>query len=196
LLTTLVLQHLLKPEFARKLHQPAHKTNQLEETAMQITTILNAKGHDVITISPDATVKDLAALLREKKIGAIVVSRDGKKIDGIVSERDVVHRLTDFGPKYLSVAVKEIMTAHVRDLLTDDSVDSCMELMSGRRIRHLPVVQWQAGRGGVDRRHRQGEDPGDSHRGRVAEAIHRRLSASAVTVRPGGVRGPACRARR
>jgi CBS domain-containing protein len=138
---TLVLQHLLKPEFARKLCQPAHKTNQLEETAMQITTILNAKGHDVITISPDATVKDLAALLREKKIGAIVVSRDGKKIDGIVSERDVVHRLTDFGPKYLSVAVKEIMTAQVVTCSPDDTVDSCMELMSGRRIRHLPVAR-------------------------------------------------------
>jgi CBS domain-containing protein len=108
---------------------------------MQISTILNAKGHDVITISPDATVKELAGLLREKKIGAIVVSRDGKKIDGIVSERDVVHRLTDFGPKYLSVAVKEIMTAHVLTCSPGDSVESCMELMSGKRIRHLPVVQ-------------------------------------------------------
>jgi CBS domain-containing protein len=75
----------------------------------------------------------LPALLREKKIGAIVVSRDGKKIDGIVSERDVVHRLTDFGPKYLSVAVKEIMTAHVADLFSPgDTVESCMELMSGK----------------------------------------------------------------
>ena len=108
---------------------------------MQVQAILNAKGADVVTIAPSATVKELAALLKERKFGAIVVSQTGKSIDGIVSERDIVHKLTDFGPKFLNVRVKEIMTRDVLTCSPNDSVDDCMEMMTGRRVRHLPVVQ-------------------------------------------------------
>lgn len=108
---------------------------------MQVQSILNAKGVQVTTISPNATVRDLAALLKANNIGAIVVSATGKSIDGIVSERDVVHKLTDFGPKFLSVQVREIMTSDVLTCSPDDTVDDCMELMTGRRVRHLPVEQ-------------------------------------------------------
>ncbi len=108
---------------------------------MQVQAILNAKGADVVTISPSATVKELAALLKERKFGAIVVSQSGKDIDGIVSERDIVHKLTDFGPKFLSVRVSEIMTRDVLTCTPEDSVDACMEMMTGRRVRHLPVIR-------------------------------------------------------
>ncbi len=107
---------------------------------MQVQTILNVKGNAVSTISPDATVRDLAAMLRDNKIGAVVVSRDGKSIAGIVSERDIVTRLTDFGPKYLSIKVSEIMTREVMTCSPNNTIDDCMELMTGRRIRHLPVA--------------------------------------------------------
>lgn len=103
---------------------------------MQVQSILNAKGAQVTTIAPTATVRELAAML---KIGAVVVSASGKAVDGIVSERDVVHKLTDFGPKFLSVQVREIMTSDVLTCSPDDTVDDCMEMMTGRRVRHLPV---------------------------------------------------------
>lgn len=107
---------------------------------MQVQTILNAKGNAVTTISPDASVKELAALLKENRIGAVVVSKDGSSIAGIVSERDIVRQLTDFGPKFLSVKVSEIMTRDVMTCSLTDTVDECMEMMTGRRIRHLPVA--------------------------------------------------------
>ena len=106
---------------------------------MQVQAILNAKGADVVTIAPSATVKELAALLKERRFGAIVVSKTGKSIDGIVSERDIVHKLTDFGPKFLNVRVSEIMTRDVLTCSPNDSVDACMEMMTSRRVRHLPV---------------------------------------------------------
>ena len=107
---------------------------------MQVQAIINAKGTAVTTVSPDASVRDLATLLREKRIGAVVVSTDGSSIDGIVSERDIVRQLTDFGPKFLSVKVHEIMTKDVLTCSPNDTVDTCMEFMTGRRIRHLPVA--------------------------------------------------------
>jgi len=107
---------------------------------MQVQTILNAKGSEVITVKPDSSVRDLATLLREKRIGAVVVSNNGSSIEGIVSERDIVRQLTDFGPKFLSVKVNKIMTRDVLFCAPTDTVDTCMELMTGRRIRHLPVA--------------------------------------------------------
>lgn len=107
---------------------------------MQVQSILNAKGTEVTTVSPDATVRDLATLLREKKIGAVVVSGNGASLEGIVSERDIVRQLTDFGPKFLSVKVREIMTKDVVTCSPSDTVDNCMEMMTGSRIRHLPVA--------------------------------------------------------
>ncbi|MEO1159182.1 MAG: CBS domain-containing protein [Pseudomonadota bacterium] len=107
---------------------------------MQVQTILNAKGSEVTTVSPDSTVRDLATMLRENKIGAVVVSGDAVTIDGIVSERDIVRQLTDFGPKFLSIKVREIMTKDVLTCSPTDTVDDCMEMMTGSRIRHLPVA--------------------------------------------------------
>ena len=107
---------------------------------MQVQTILNAKGSEVTTVTPDSSVRDLATMLREKRIGAVVVSADGSSIEGIVSERDIVRQLTDFGPKFLSIKVREIMTKDVLSCSPTDTVDTCMELMTGRRIRHLPVA--------------------------------------------------------
>ena len=107
---------------------------------MQVQTILNAKGTDVTTVTADTTVRELATMLRENRIGAVVVSNDGSSIEGIVSERDIVRQLTDFGPKFLSVKVREIMTKDVLSCAPTDTVDTCMELMTGRRIRHLPVA--------------------------------------------------------
>ena len=107
---------------------------------MKIIDVINAKpSHQVVTIGPDATVRELIALLAEHNVGALVVSDDGERVSGIVSERDVVRRLhSDAG--VLDTAVSEIMTAEVRTCAGDDGLTDLMQTMTQHRIRHVPVV--------------------------------------------------------
>ncbi|MFI5731732.1 CBS domain-containing protein [Kribbella sp. NPDC051587] len=106
---------------------------------MKINDVLRGKGTDVVTISPQATVTELLALLAERNIGAVVVSADGTSVAGIVSERDVV-RLVNRTPDAGDVRVSAIMTAEVHTCTPDDLIDNLMRLMTDRRIRHVPVV--------------------------------------------------------
>jgi len=107
---------------------------------MRINEVLAGKqSKDVITISPDATVRELIALLAEHNVGALVVSVDGSSVDGIVSERDVVRRLHD-DEAVLGLSVSSIMTADVETCTLEQSVNDLMQIMTARRFRHLPVV--------------------------------------------------------
>lgn len=107
---------------------------------MRINEVLSGKGNmDVITIKPDATVRELIALLAKHNIGALVVSTDGARVDGIVSERDVVRRLHE-DESVLALEVSSIMTSDVQTCTVDDSVHDLMKVMTERRFRHLPVV--------------------------------------------------------
>jgi len=107
---------------------------------MRINEVLAGKPHkDVITISPDATVRELIALLAQYNVGALVVSNDGTGIEGIVSERDVVRRLHE-DEGVLELTVSRIMTADVETATGDQSVNDLMQIMTARRFRHLPVV--------------------------------------------------------
>ncbi len=107
---------------------------------MKINDVIRAKpSHEVVTIGPDATVRDLIALLAEHNVGALVVSDDGERVTGIVSERDVVRRL-HADAAVLDTAVSEIMTADVRTCAGEDGLTDLMQLMTEHRIRHVPVV--------------------------------------------------------
>ena len=108
---------------------------------MRITEVLAGKSsQEVLTVRPDATVRDLVDLLARHNVGALVVSADGSTVDGIVSERDVVRRLhQDDG--VLSASVSSIMSAPVRTCAGTDPVDEVMALMTERRFRHVPVVE-------------------------------------------------------
>jgi CBS domain-containing protein len=107
---------------------------------MKISDVIRDKSNnDVITITPDATVRDLLALLAEHNIGAVIVSGDGASVDGIVSERDVVRKLNG-NDEVLDGPVEEIMTAVVQTCEPDQDVDQLMVQMTERRIRHVPVV--------------------------------------------------------
>jgi CBS domain-containing protein len=106
---------------------------------MRIKDVLHTKGDMVVTVAPEASVRDLLSLLAEHNIGAVVVSADGSSVDGIVSERDVVRALVR-GVEILDSAVTEIMTAEVRTVALDDTVDGLMRLMTEHRIRHVPVI--------------------------------------------------------
>lgn len=107
---------------------------------MQISQVLRNKPTTaVITVSPQATVRDVVALLVEHNVGALIVSSDGVAVDGIVSERDVVRRLHDDAAT-LDARVELIMTANVVTCEPTGSVEDLMSLMTKHRIRHLPVV--------------------------------------------------------
>ena len=107
---------------------------------MRINDVLTSKpSHEVVTISPDATVRDLLGLLAEHNVGAVVVSGDGQTVEGIVSERDVVRRLHE-DESVLDGAVSVIMTSDVATCEPTTPVDDLRVMMTERRIRHVPVV--------------------------------------------------------
>ena len=107
---------------------------------MKIEDLIRRKGTGVITIAPAATVQALVDLLAEHNIGAVVVSSDGRVIDGIVSERDVVRHLASDGPDVLAAAVASIMTADVKTASPEDEIEETAHTMTYARIRHLPVL--------------------------------------------------------
>jgi CBS domain-containing protein len=108
---------------------------------MNVETILRNKGHSVATIRPDETVGSAVDQLISRNIGALVVSEDGNSVDGIISERDIVHGLADRGTGLLSLKIAEIMTRKVVTCDPSDSVEQLMAEMTNRRIRHFPVVR-------------------------------------------------------
>lgn len=108
---------------------------------MRIADVLQTKSlRDVITIRPDAGVRELLATLAENNIGAVVVSTDGTTLDGIVSERDVVRRLHSDGTVINNV-VSAIMTTEVSTCSPDDDLDEVLQTMTERRFRHIPASE-------------------------------------------------------
>ena len=107
---------------------------------MLIGQILSAKGSEVVTTHADATVADVVALLKEKRIGAVVVVDRGGELCGIISERDVTRGLADHGTQLLDMKVGNIMTKDVVTCTPDDGIEKLMTDMTEGRFRHLPVV--------------------------------------------------------
>jgi CBS domain-containing protein len=106
---------------------------------MNVKTILEEKGHDVVTIGPDTKLSEAADILAKNRIGAVVVT-DGKgKILGILSERDVVRAIAEDGGTALESAVSGAMTASVKVCNETHTVYQLMEIMTRGRFRHLPV---------------------------------------------------------
>ncbi len=107
---------------------------------MRIAEVLAAKPlKDVVTISPNAGVKELIATMAERNIGALIVSTDGNELVGIVSERDVVRRLHSDGTVINNI-VGAIMTSVVKTCTPEDDLDDVMSAMTEGRFRHIPVV--------------------------------------------------------
>ncbi len=108
---------------------------------MLVSNLLEVKGNLVVTVARDATVGEVVADLTHHKVGALVVSPDGRRIDGIVSERDIVKRLSVLHTDLLDEPVSSIMSTEVRVCAPTDDVESIMNLMTEHRIRHVPVVE-------------------------------------------------------
>ena len=107
---------------------------------MSVSHILKLKGRDVITALPSATVKAVAEILSSKRIGAVVISSGGGKIEGIVGEREIVRAVASAGAAALDKPVSTVMTTNVRTCNEEDSEMGLMALMTQHRIRHLPVA--------------------------------------------------------
>ncbi|WP_156681148.1 CBS domain-containing protein [Sphingomonas profundi] len=106
---------------------------------MTIGAIISSQDRTVITVTADARVADVVALLAQKRIGAVPVLREGQ-VDGIISERDILYRLASEGGAILERTVAEVMTRPAITVTSDLPVMSALGLMTKRRIRHLPVV--------------------------------------------------------
>ena len=108
---------------------------------MNVKTIIGTNGRSVITALESDKVNDVAATLQANKIGAIVICNDGVHVDGIVSERDIVHGLVEHGASLLDREISLVMTRDVVTCAPEEGIDDLMAKMSGRRIRHLPCVE-------------------------------------------------------
>lgn len=109
---------------------------------MTIGRLIEGRGA-VLTCDVSDTVRDAAAMLAARRIGALPVMENGE-IAGIFSERDVIYRLHEFGPEMLSMLVGQVMTAPPVTVEPDTTVMAALSLMTRRRIRHLPVIDGRA----------------------------------------------------
>lgn len=108
---------------------------------MLVKQILSMKASgEIVTVAPDASVADAARLLSERRIGAIVVSEDGKVPLGILSERDIVRELGKRGPGVLDQPISDLMTRKLMTCTTGEDALVILERMTQGRFRHLPVV--------------------------------------------------------
>ncbi len=105
-----------------------------------LSQLLDFKGHNIYSVPPDAVVIDAIRVMAEKHVGALLVM-EGTRLVGILSERDYARKVVLMGRSSDSTAVREIMTAAVRTIGPQDTVDDAMRLMTDHRIRHLPVLQ-------------------------------------------------------
>lgn len=102
--------------------------------------VLDDKGRDIVSIGPDDSVFDAIKLMAEKAVGSLLVM-DGDTLCGILTERDYARKVIIKGRASESTSVSEIMTADLLTTSGDETVNHCMELMSSKGVRHLPVVE-------------------------------------------------------
>ena len=108
---------------------------------MSIQDILQHKSAHVVTVAPETLVSTATLRLRVERIGALVISRDGRRIEGILSERDIVSGLSEHGANVLEMPVSDLMSHNVITCRPDASISDVMRLMTMHRIRHMPVVE-------------------------------------------------------
>jgi CBS domain-containing protein len=109
---------------------------------MLVSQILKTKSDDaVVTADPSMLISEAARILAEKRIGTLVISRDGKAPDGILSERDIVRELGRQGSDCLAMTVEKLMTTKLVTCAREDRADAILQKMTEGRFRHMPVLQ-------------------------------------------------------
>lgn len=107
---------------------------------MTVQSILNAKGKGAAHITPNATIGEAVQSLELENVDALVVSSDGRKVDGIISEHDIVRGLGKFGVDLLGKSVRDLMTSKVVTCTPCERVETITAVMGSKHVRHLPVV--------------------------------------------------------
>jgi len=107
---------------------------------MKVAAILSSKGASVATVRADSRISTVAERLRSEGIGALVVSEDGVRVEGLIAERDIVVGLAEHGARGLTMRVLDLMQRSPVTCSPDDTITSVMEVMTRNRVRHIPVV--------------------------------------------------------
>ena len=108
---------------------------------VKVGDVLTHKGSEVVTATPDQTVASITRVLAQKRIGAAPVTDGQGRLIGIISERDIVRGMSEYGAPVLTFPVARLMTGEVRTCKLEDPIVELMEIMTTRRIRHLPVIE-------------------------------------------------------
>jgi CBS domain-containing protein len=127
------------PGLPRNLRRP--QAERALEDAMNVAAILKQKGRDVETVAPSATLMQVTSALARRRIGAIVVVDERRKVQGIISERDIIRVLAESGPQVLTNPVSQVMTRNVISCGEHDTLAELMGAMTRGRFRHLPVTR-------------------------------------------------------
>jgi CBS domain-containing protein len=108
---------------------------------MNVATILQHKGGNVVTARPGIPIAEIVNLLSDARIGAVVISSDRVRVEGIVSERDIIRSLAEHGAATLGLAARDVMTRNVVTCTPEDAAADLMAVMTAGRFRHLPVCE-------------------------------------------------------
>jgi len=112
-----------------------------------VRDLLETKGHEVLQVTPDTTIERVAHRMREARVGAFVVSRDGHRLDGLITERHLVLGIARHGGEVVHLRASDLMQHSVVTCAPGDSIRSAMAAMTRARARHLPVVEAGSVRG-------------------------------------------------
>lgn len=123
--------------------------SNLKAQTATVRQVLDSKGHDVITIRADETLGTAVGILRDKRIGALLVTDDAGALEGILSERDIVRKLADAPGRTLPHSVGDVMTSAVETCTSEDTAVMALKRMTEGKFRHMPVVDNGALRGMV-----------------------------------------------
>jgi CBS domain-containing protein len=107
----------------------------------KVSSVLKHKGHDVVTVTPEQTVKAVVKVLAQHRIGAVPVVNERGQIIGIISERDIIRGMSQHADAVLTLAAEQLMTREVKTCSSEDQLVDLMEVMTLQRIRHLPVIE-------------------------------------------------------
>jgi CBS domain-containing protein len=108
---------------------------------MLVSEVLRAKGSSVATVTPDTRVDEVASVLAQFGVGALVVSGDGRCVDGIISERDIVRSIARHGRDTVDLTAGDLMTREVVTCSRSATIEQLMTEMTERRFRHVPVTE-------------------------------------------------------